>query len=235
MVKKIVLSIAAVLFACASVFAQNKQVTGTVTGPDGTPVVGATVVVEGTTLGTSTDLQGKYVLAAPTNGTLVFSFIGYEDTKLAINGKTTVDAVLKEASKAIDDVIVIAFGEAKKEAFTGSAKVVSSDDLSKIQTSNAATALSGKVAGLQMTTSSGDLSAGPSIRVRGFGSINAGKEPLWIVDGMPYDGDLNNINMADIESMTVLKDAASNALYGARGANGVIMVTTKMLAPARLS
>ena len=227
MVKKIVLSIAAVLFACVSVFAQNKQVTGTVTGPDGTPVVGATVVVEGTTLGTSTDLQGKYVLAAPANGTLVFSFIGYEDTKLAINGKTTVDAVLKEASKAIDDVIVIAFGEAKKEAFTGSAKVVSADDLSKIQTSNAATALSGKVAGLQMTTSSGDLSAGPSIRVRGFGSINAGKEPLWVVDGMPYDGDLNNINMADIESMTVLKDAASNALYGARGANGVIMVTTK--------
>ena len=227
MVKKIVLSIAAVLFACVSVFAQNKQVTGTVTGPDGTPVVGATVVVEGTTLGTSTDLQGKYVLAAPANGTLVFSFIGYEDTKLAINGKTTVDAVLKEASKAIDDVIVIAFGEAKKEAFTGSAKVVSADDLSKIQTSNAATALSGKVAGLQMTTSSGDLGSAPSIRVRGFGSINAGKEPLWVVDGMPYDGDLNNINMADIESMTVLKDAASNALYGARGANGVIMVTTK--------
>ena len=227
MVKKIVLSIVAILFACVSAFAQNKQVTGTVTGPDGTPVVGATVVVEGTTLGTSTDLQGKYILSAPTNGVLVFSFIGYEDSKVAINGKTSVNVTLKEASKAIDDVIVIAFGEAKKEAFTGSAKVVSSDDLSKIQTSNAATALSGKVAGLQMTNSSGDLSSGPSIRVRGFGSINAGKEPLWIVDGMPYDGDLNNINMADIESMTVLKDAASNALYGARGANGVIMVTTK--------
>ena len=227
MVKKIVLTMAAILFACAWVLAQNKQITGTVTGPDGSPVVGATVVVEGTTLGTSTDLQGKYILDAPVNGTLVFSFIGYEDTKVAINGKTAVNATLKEASKAIDDVIVIAFGEAKKEAFTGSAKVVSSEDLSKIQTSNAATALSGKVAGLQMTSSSGDLSSGPSIRVRGFGSINAGKEPLWIVDGMPYDGDLNNINMADIESMTVLKDAASNALYGARGANGVIMVTTK--------
>ena len=227
MVKKIVLTIAAVLFVCASAFAQNKQISGTVTGPDGTPVVGATVVVEGTTLGTSTDLQGKYVLAAPTNGTLVFSFIGYEDTSVAINGKTTVNAVLKEASKAIDDVIVIAFGEAKKEAFTGSAKVVSSDDLSKIQTSNAASALSGKVAGLQMSTSSGDLGAEPTIRIRGFGSINAGQSPLWIVDGMPYEGDLNNLNMADIESMTVLKDAASNALYGSRGANGVIMVTTK--------
>ena len=114
MVKKIVLTMAAVLFACVSALAQNKQVTGTVTGPDGAPIVGATVVVEGTTLGTSTDLQGKYVLAAPANGVLVFSFIGYEDTKLAINGKTTVNATLKEASKAIEDVIVVAFGEAKR-------------------------------------------------------------------------------------------------------------------------
>ena len=108
MVKKIVLSVAAVLFACTSVFAQNKQVSGTVTGPDKSPVVGATVVVDGTTLGTSTDLQGNYVLAAPSDGTLVFSFIGYEDTKVAVNGKTTVNVTLKEASKAIEDVIVIA-------------------------------------------------------------------------------------------------------------------------------
>ena len=227
MVKKIVLTMAAILFACASVLAQNKQVTGTVTGPDGAPVVGATVVVEGTTLGTSTDLQGKYILAAPANGVLVFSFIGYEDTKLAINGKTTVNATLKEASKAIEDVIVVAFGEAKKEAFTGAAKVVSSEDLSKVQASNAATALIGKVAGVQMTTASGDLGAEPTIRISGIGSINAGQDPLWVVDGMPYDGDKNNINMADIESLTVLRDAASNAVYGSRGANGVIMITTK--------
>ena len=136
MVKKIVLSVAAILFACTSVFAQNKQVSGTVTGPDGSPIVGATVVVEGTTLGTSTDMQGKYMLAAPANGTLVFSFIGYDDTKIAINGKTAVNAVLKEASKSIDEVIVVAFGEAKKDAFTGSAKVVSADDLAKTQSSN---------------------------------------------------------------------------------------------------
>lgn len=96
-----------------------------------------------------------------------------------------------------------------------------------MQTSNVATALVGRVAGVQTSSTSGDLGKTPSIRVRGFGSINAGKEPLWIVDGMPYEGDLNNLNTNDIESMTVLKDAASNALYGARGANGVIMVTTK--------
>ena len=113
MVKKIVLSIAAILFAGAAVFAQNKQVSGTVTGQDGSPVIGATVVVEGTTLGTSTDMQGKYTLAAPANGTLLISFIGYEDAKVAIGGKTTVNVTLKEASKAIDNVIVVAFGEAK--------------------------------------------------------------------------------------------------------------------------
>ena len=227
MVKKIVLSVAAVLFACTSVFAQNKQVSGTVTGPDKSPVVGATVVVEGTTLGTSTDMQGKYTLSAPVNGTLVFSFIGYEDAKIAINGKTTVNAILKEASKSIDDIIVVAFGEAKKDAFTGSAKVVSSEDLTKTQSSNVSDALIGKVAGMQMSSSSGRPGAQASITVRGPGSINSGTQPLWVVDGMPYEGDINHINPADIESITVQKDAASNALYGARGANGVIMVTTK--------
>ena len=124
---------AVVLLLPASALAQGRiTVSGTVTDASNKQaLIGAAVSVEGTTIGTSTDLQGKYVLAAPANGTLVFSFIGYEDTKLAINGKTTVDAVLKEASKAIDDVIVIAFGEAKKEAFTGSATVVSAEDLAK--------------------------------------------------------------------------------------------------------
>ena len=227
MVKKIVLSMAAILFALTSVFAQNKQVSGTVTGSDGLPIVGATVVVEGTALGTSTDLQGKYALAAPANGTLVFSFIGYEDTKIAVNGKTSVNVTLKEASKSIDEVIVIAFGEAKKDAFTGSAKVVSSDDLAKTQSSNVSDALIGKVAGMQMSSSSGRPGAQASITVRGPGSLYSGTQPLWVVDGMPYEGDINHINPADIESITVQKDAASNALYGARGANGVIMVTTK--------
>ena len=227
MVKKIVLSVAAVLFACTALFAQNKQITGTVTGPDGSPVVGATVVVEGTTIGTSTDLQGKYTLEAPANGSLVVSFIGYEDAKLEIAGKTLLNVSLKEASKAIDDIIVVAFGEAKKEAFTGSASVINSDDLAKTQSSNVANALVGKVAGMQTASASGRPGSTPSIMVRGIGSMNAGTEPLWVVDGIPYSGDINNINTADIESISVLKDAASNALYGARGANGVIMVTTK--------
>ncbi|MBQ0080726.1 MAG: TonB-dependent receptor [Alistipes sp.] len=227
MVKKILLSIAAVLALSFIAGAQTKQVAGTVVGEDGSPIVGATVVVDGTTNGTSTDASGNFVLAAPAQANLLVSFIGYTDTKVAVNGKTFIKVVLKEGSKAIDDVIVVAFGESKKEAFTGSAAVIKSDDISKVQSTNVTSALTGKVAGVQISSTSGDLSAQPSIMIRGVGSINAGTEPLWVVDGMPYDGDLNNLNTADIETMTVLKDAASNALYGSRGANGVIMVTTK--------
>ena len=134
---------------------------------------------------------------------------------------------MHEDTQAIDDVIVVAFGTSKKEAFTGSATVIKADDIAKSQQSNVAQSLAGKVAGVQISNESGKPGANPIVRIRGFSSINAEKDPLWIVDGTPYEGDLNNLNPNDIESMTVLKDAASNALYGARGANGVIMITTK--------
>ena len=227
MVRKIVLSLIAVFVFLAYATAQNRQISGTVSDANGHPVAGATVIVDGTSLGTTTNTAGEYTLSAPVNGTLVVTFVGFEPQQLPIAGKTRINVTMKEDAQAIDDVIVVAFGTAKKEAFTGSAAVIKSDEIAKVQTSNVATALVGRVAGVQTSSTSGDLGKTPSIRVRGFGSINAGKEPLWIVDGMPYEGDLNNLNMNDIESRTVLMDAASNALYGARGANGVIMVTTK--------
>ena len=227
MVRKIVLSLIAVFVFLAYATAQNRQISGTVSDANGHPVAGATVIVDGTSLGTTTNTAGEYTLSAPVNGTLVVTFVGFEPQQLPIAGKTRINVTMKEDAQAIDDVIVVAFGTAKKEAFTGSAAVIKSDEIAKVQTSNVATALVGRVAGVQTSSTSGDLGKTPSIRVRGFASINAGKEPLWIVDGMPYEGDLNNLNTNDIESMTVLKDAASNALYGARGANGVIMVTTK--------
>lgn len=227
MVRKIVLSLIAVFVFLAYATAQNRQISGTVSDANGHPVAGATVIVDGTSLGTTTNTAGEYTLSAPVNGTLVVTFVGFEPQQLPIAGKTRINVTMKEDAQAIDDVIVVAFGTAKKEAFTGSAAVIKSDEIAKVQTSNVATALVGRVAGVQTSSTSGDLGKTPSIRVRGFGSINAGKEPLWIVDGMPYEGNLNNLNTNDIESMTVLKDAASNALYGARGANGVIMVTTK--------
>ncbi len=228
MIRKLVLSLVAVLSVAAMAVAQNKQVSGRVSGEDGNPIVGATVLVEGsTTSGTSTNIAGEFALRAPVNGNLVVSFIGYESQVVAINGQTNLEVVLKEDTKSIDDVIVVAFGQAKKEAFTGSAGIVKSDDIAKVQTSNVAQALAGQVSGVQLSNSTGAPGSSPSIRIRGFSSISASQEPLFIVDGAPYEGDLNNINPNDIESMTVLKDAASNALYGARGANGVILITTK--------
>ena len=228
MIRKLVLSLVAVLSVAAMAVAQNKQVSGRVSGEDGNPIVGATVLAEGsTTSGTSTNIAGEFALRAPVNGNLVVSFIGYESQVVAINGQTNLEVVLKEDTKSIDDVIVVAFGQAKKEAFTGSAGIVKSDDIAKVQTSNVAQALAGQVSGVQLSNSTGAPGSSPSIRIRGFSSISASQEPLFIVDGAPYEGDLNNINPNDIESMTVLKDAASNALYGARGANGVIMITTK--------
>ena len=228
MVRKVVLSMVATLvLGCFGVFAQGQKVTGTVTDETGTPVIGAAVVVEGTSRGTTTDVAGKYEILASANGNLVFSYLGYKSQTVAVSGRTTVDVVLVTDSEQIEEVVVQAFGVAKKEAFTGSAATLKSDDLAKTQSSNIANALQGKVAGLQTSQGSGSLGSEPSIRIRGIGSINAGTAPLWVVDGVPYEGDLNNLNMSDIETMTVLKDAASNALYGARGANGVIMVTTK--------
>lgn len=142
--------------------------------------------------------------------------------------KPTMRIVLKSNTEMLDEVMVVAYGTAKKSSFTGSASVVSSEEIGKIQTSNVANALSGKVSGVQLNNASGQPGAtAPTIRIRGISSINAGNDPLVILDGVPYDGDMNNLSSQDIESMTVLKDAASNALYGARGANGVIIITTK--------
>lgn len=227
MVRKLVLSLIAILGVAAFAVAQNKQISGTVVGSDGSPVAGASVTVDGTRAGATAAGNGSFTISAPANGTLTISFLGYKTQKVAINGRTNVNVVLEEDSQDLGEVIVTAFGTAKKEAFTGSAKMIKSDDLIKTQSSNVQDALVGKVAGVQFTSASGRLGAGQTLTVRGVGSLNAGNDPLWVVDGVPYSGDVNNINTADIESISILKDAASNALYGARGANGVIMVTTK--------
>ena len=226
--KKLFLTSAFLLAVLGSLCAQNtRQLQGKVIDNAGLPVMGAAVVVDGTTTGTTTGLDGDFLLEVPDDGSITVSFIGYVDQTISFAGKSFLEITLMEKTESIDDVIVVAFGTAKKEAFTGSASVIKADDIGKTQSSNIAKALSGRVAGVQTTSSSGQPGSGVDIRIRGFGSLNAGNSPLWIVDGMPYSGDLNNLNANDIESMTVLKDAASNALYGARGANGVIMVTTK--------
>ncbi len=227
MVRKIVLSLVAVLGLCAYGFAQVQQVSGTVTdSTTGEPIIGASVIVDGTHIGMTTGIDGEFALNAPADATLSVSFVGYKSVQVPVAGQTTLNIQLS-ADLAIEEVIVVAFGTAKKEAFTGSSSVVKSEDLMKTQSANLSDALVGKVSGVQFNQSSGTLGTSQSISVRGVGSMASGTQPLWVVDGVPYEGDINNLNMADVESINVLKDAASNALYGARGANGVIMVTTK--------
>lgn len=208
--------------------AQNVAVKGCVTDSStGEPIPFASIQLKGTMSGGSTDIDGNYSMNVPSDGVLVFSFIGYQSVEEAVNGRGVVNVTLSADTQVLEETVVVAFGTSTKEAFTGSATVVKSSDIAKTQGSEPTRALEGLVAGVQMTTSTGSLGAQPSIVIRGIGTMSASSAPLYVVDGVPYGGDLNNINSADIESMTVLKDAASNSLYGARGANGVIMITTK--------
>ena len=225
--RKFLLSFLAVAGIMLSALAQNKMIHGTVTDASGNPIVGAAVVVTGTGTGVTTNPDGRFAVSAPANGTLDISFLGYVTQRVAINNQTNVKVTMHEDNQALDEVIVVAFGTAKKGSFTGSAGVVKSDDIAKSQNSNIASTLAGSVPGVMLASSSGQPGSAPSILIRGLGSINSSREPLWIVDGQPYYGDLSLINSADVESITVLKDAASTALYGSSGANGVIMVTTK--------
>ncbi|MDR1724516.1 MAG: TonB-dependent receptor [Tannerella sp.] len=217
------------IFMCGTLtlFAQTRVVKGNVTDTGGEPVIGAGVVVKGTTNGTITDAEGGFTLTVSSSATIQVSYIGYKTQEIAVGNRTTLNIVLEEDEQQLDEVVVVAFGTAKKSAFTGSVGVVDAESISKSLQTNIAQTLVGQVPGLQLANSTGQFGSSPQILVRGFGSISSDNEPLYVVDGMPFDGDLNNLNPADIESLTVLKDAASNALYGARGANGVIMITTK--------
>jgi len=227
--KKIILLMTLLLITGSVIIAQTRQITGTVKArEDGSPIPGANVTVKGTTIGAITGTDGRYMINVPQNATiLVFSFIGMVNQEVLIEGRTTIDVVLETSMVSVDEVVVIAYGTATKTAYTGSAEVVKSDQIVKIQTASAAKALEGVAAGVQVTGGIGQPGSSANIRIRGIGSVNASSSPLYVVDGAPYDGALNSINTNDIESISVLKDATSAALYGARGANGVIIITTK--------
>ena len=229
MKRKLMLLLACLFVGIGLVTAQTQTVTGVVISEeDGQPVVGASVRVGNTQLGAITDVDGKFQIAnVPSSAkTLVISYIGMEEQTVAI--KPNVKIVLRSNTEVLDEVMVVAFGTAKKSAFTGSAAVVDNKELSKRITTNVSDALVGSVPGLQIRGSSGAPgSDSNSINIRGIASMYANTAPLIIVDGAPYTASLTNIPQSDIESITVLKDAASAALYGARGAAGVIIVTTK--------
>ncbi len=210
-----------------SVSAQNVTVKGIVTDKTGETVIGASVVEKGNTgNGTITDIDGKYTLSVPSNATLVFSYVGMTTQEIAVKGQNSIHVILNEDAQALEEVIVIGYGAVKRKDLTGSVATVNSDVLAAVPVASATEALTGKMAGVQITTTEGSPDAEMKIRVRGGGSITGDNTPLFIVDGFPVES-ISDIPASDIEDMTVLKDASSTAIYGSRGANGVILVTTK--------
>ena len=226
MEKRLMMFIAGLFLSMGVALAQT-QVNGTVTSADdGEPVIGASIRVEGTKTGTVTDVDGKFSISVPANSHLEVSYIGMVSKR--VKASQNMRIILEPDSKSLDEVMVVAFGTQTKASFTGSAAVVGSAELSKRVTTNVADALVGSVPGLQLRGGSGAPGASQgSMNIRGVASMYAGTDPLIIVDGAPYNSSLSNIAQSDIESISVLKDAASAALYGARGAAGVIIITTK--------
>lgn len=217
----------AVLFSSLA-YSQNIQVKGVVTdGTTGEPVPFAAIQIKGTMSGASADANGEYTISAPSNGTLVFSSVGYLQVEVPVGGKAVQNVSLPLDAQSLQETIVVAYGTTTKSSFTGSASVVKSDEIEKRQVSNVTNALAGVTSGVQVIQSNGQPGETAAIRIRGIGSMYASNAPLYVVDGIPFEGNITSINTQDVESMTVLKDAAASALYGARGANGVILVTTK--------
>ena len=231
MKRKLILLLACLFTGISLVTAQTSTITGIViSADDDEPVVGASVLIEGTTLGSTTNIDGKFTIAnVPSSAkTLRVTFVGMKSQSLPILRGKVMRVQLRADAELLDEVMVVAFGTQKKSSFTGAASVVNSEQLSKHVTTNVANALVGSTPGLQIRGGSGAPGAGQgSIKIRGIASLYADTDPLIIVDGAPYSASLSNIPQNDIESVTVLKDAASAALYGARGAGGVILVTTK--------
>lgn len=223
-------------FVGLGVITAQTQVRGTVVDEAGEPAIGATVQVKGTTTGTVTDIDGNFTLSAPAGGRLIVSYVGYETQEVPVSPNVRV--VLKSDSKMLEEVVVVAYGTVTREAKTGAVSTVSGANISDAPVVSMDKALGGKIAGVSITSSSGQPGASSSIRIRGTSSINAGNNPLWVVDGIPVlTGNTNDflntgnalasISPNDIESITVLKDAAAASIYGSRAANGVILVTTK--------
>ncbi|MBT6766670.1 MAG: TonB-dependent receptor plug domain-containing protein, partial [Prolixibacteraceae bacterium] len=226
----------ATLFCVQGVVAQNNPVTGKVSGTDGQPIPGVSVVVQGTTTGTSTGIEGNFQLDVPVSAkSLLFSFVGMMPQEILIEGKTIFNIVLEEQTIGLEEVVAIGYGSQKKKDITGAVTSVRSENFNKGVATSPGQLLQGKVSGVNITSSSGAPGSGQRITIRGQGTIRQGSGPLFVIDGFPVglagtgsgSSPLNFINPEDIETMDVLKDASATAIYGSRGANGVILITTK--------
>ncbi|MBQ2857473.1 MAG: SusC/RagA family TonB-linked outer membrane protein, partial [Bacteroidaceae bacterium] len=231
---KVLLTLVVGLFLSVGAFAQQITVNGIVKDTTGEPVIGANVLVKGTTNGTITDFDGNFQLMANQGDIIVISFIGYTSQELPATGEL-MNVILKDDSEMLNEVVVIGYGVAKKNDLTGSVTAVKPDEMNKGLVTNAQDMMQGKIAGVNVTSASGTPGAGATIRIRGGSSLNASNDPLIVIDGLAMDNNgvkglsnpLSMVNPADIESFTVLKDASATAIYGSRGSNGVIIITTK--------
>jgi TonB-linked SusC/RagA family outer membrane protein len=227
--RKITCLLAVLLFCAAGLSAQNKTVTGKVTDEkEGTPLSGVSITVKGSTIGTVTKPDGTFSLSIPVNSKIIIlSIVDYETKEVAINNQSSISVTLNSSSKSLSEVVVVAYGTQKRESITGSVSKIGSDQLESRLTTNITQSLAGAAPGIAATSGNGQPGSSAAIRIRGFGSVNASSAPLYVVDGFPYGGFIGDINTNDIESISLLKDASSTALYGARAANGVILITTK--------
>lgn len=207
-------------------FAQNKNVSGIVSDDNGIPLPGATVIIQGTSTGVSTDFDGNYTIEVSEGDILVFSYIGYSNQTQTVGASNTINVSMVQ-DNALDEVVVVGYNTTTKEAFTGTATTIETENIEAKAMGNVTQALRGEVAGVNVISYSGAPGSDATIRIRGFGSVNGSSSPLYIVDGAPFASDISSINPNDIESLTVLKDAAATSIYGSRGANGVIVITTK--------
>lgn len=235
MVQKIALALFMALSLSSFLQAQNRTVSGTVTDTVGEPIIGASILLEGTTVGVVSDMDGKFSIPAPADGTLLISYIGYKQQSIPLNGRTDISVVIEEDTTLLGEVTVVAYGTKRKQDLVGSVSSVKSSIIGNSQTASVSNALEGAVAGLQIVSSSGQPGEDANIVVRGVGSLSASNNALVVVDGVPFNGKLSDINPADIASLSVSKDAVSNSLYGSRAAGGVVMITTKTGRNDRLS
>ncbi|RYY71581.1 MAG: SusC/RagA family TonB-linked outer membrane protein [Chitinophagaceae bacterium] len=226
--RKIILSILVLLGFVISASAQERTISGKITDDKGEPIPNVSVTVKGTQVGTSTNPTGDFTLSIPANAkTLVFSSVGVVSKELSIGSRTNYSTSLVSAASELQEVVVVGYSTTTKEAFTGAAKVVAGERLTNKSVSNVSQSLAGEVAGVRVINTSGQPGSAATVRIRGIGSVNGNRAPLYVVDGVPYSGVISAINPGDIANMTVLKDAAATAIYGSRGANGVIVITTR--------
>src|SRR5699024_3133104 len=236
--KKTLLTLTILLVSCSMVFAQDHEVSGTVTDPSGEAIPGISIHIKGSTNGTASDGNGQYNITVEDNAVLIFSGIGYEQKEVPVNGKSVVDVTIKSGTQSLNELVVVGYGTTTKKDFTGTVKTISAERIENKNVSDVSQALAGEAPGVRVINNSGQPGSSPTVRIRGFGSVNGNRSPLYVVDGVPIDNTnsdvsgeginpLNSINPSDVKSISVLTDAVATAIYGSRGANGVVVITTK--------